>query len=112
MVMNVAAMQETCSVSGLGRSPGEGYGYPLQCSYLENPMDRGTWWATVMGLQRVRHDLVNKQQKFNPLISKAFLLFPLRGTLLIYAMLFPAVLNRVYRLSRPYLLEGHLNLRC
>ena len=31
----------------LGRSPGEGYGNPLQCSCLENPMDRGAWWAAV-----------------------------------------------------------------
>ena len=30
-----------------GRCPGEGYGTPLQCSCLENPFDRGAWWATV-----------------------------------------------------------------
>ena len=35
------------SVPGLGRSPGEGNGNPLQCSGLENPMDGGAWWATV-----------------------------------------------------------------
>ena len=35
------------SIPGLGRSPGEGNGYPLQYSYLENSMDRGAWWATV-----------------------------------------------------------------
>ena len=35
------------SVPGLGRSPGEGHGNPLPYSCLENPMDRGTWWATV-----------------------------------------------------------------
>ena len=29
------------------QSPGEGNGYPLQYSWLENPMDRGAWWATV-----------------------------------------------------------------
>ena len=32
---------------GLGRPPGEGNGYPLQYSCLENPMDREAWWATV-----------------------------------------------------------------
>ena len=32
---------------GLGRSPGGGNGNPLQYSCLENPMDRGAWWATV-----------------------------------------------------------------
>ena len=34
--------------SGLGRSPGEGHGNPLQYSCLEKPMDRGAWWATVL----------------------------------------------------------------
>ena len=32
---------------GSGRSPGEGNGNPLQYPCLENPMDRGAWWATV-----------------------------------------------------------------
>ena len=35
------------SIPGLGRSPGEGNGNPLQYSCLENPMDRGAWRATV-----------------------------------------------------------------
>ena len=34
-------------IPGLGRSPGEGHGNPLQYSCLENPMDRGAWRATV-----------------------------------------------------------------
>ena len=33
------------SIPGLGRLPGEGNGNPLQYSCLENPMDRGGWWA-------------------------------------------------------------------
>ena len=37
------------SVSGLGRTPEEGNGNPLQYSCLENPRDRGAWWATVHG---------------------------------------------------------------
>ena len=37
------------SIPGSGRSPGEGNGNPLQYPYLENPMDRGAWWATVHG---------------------------------------------------------------
>ena len=40
------------SISGLGRSPGEGNGNPLQYSCLENPMDRGVWWATVHGVAK------------------------------------------------------------
>ena len=35
------------SIPGLGRSPGEGNGNPFQYSCLENPIDRGAWWATV-----------------------------------------------------------------
>ena len=34
-------------IPGLGRSPGRGHGNPLQCSHLENAMDRGAWWAIV-----------------------------------------------------------------
>ena len=52
------------STPGLGRSPGEGNGNPLQYSHLENSMDRGAWRATVHGgCKRVRHDLVSKQQQ-------------------------------------------------
>ena len=36
-------------ISGLGRSPGEGNGYPLQCSCLENSIDRGVWQASPTG---------------------------------------------------------------
>ena len=35
------------SIPGSGRSPGRGHGNPLQYSFLEKPMDRGAWWATV-----------------------------------------------------------------
>ena len=38
------------SIPGLGGSPGEGHGNPLHYSCLENPMDRGAWWATVHGI--------------------------------------------------------------
>ena len=38
---------DTGSIPGLGRSPGEGNGYPLHCYCLENSMDRGVWGATV-----------------------------------------------------------------
>ena len=39
-------------IPGLGRSPGEGNGNPLQYSCLENVMDRGDWWATVNGITK------------------------------------------------------------
>ena len=40
------------SIPGLGRSPGEGNGNPLQYSCLENPMDGEAWWATVHGVAK------------------------------------------------------------
>ena len=43
-------------IPGSERSTEEGNDNPLQFSCLENSMDRGTWWAKVHGLQRVRHD--------------------------------------------------------
>ena len=43
------------SVPGSGRFSGEGNGYPLQYSFLENPMDRGGWQES-MELKRVSHD--------------------------------------------------------
>ena len=43
------------SIPGWGRSPGEGNGYPLQNSCLENSMDRGGWRATVREVAK-RHD--------------------------------------------------------
>ena len=49
-------------ISGSGRYPGEGNGNSLQYSWLENAMDRGTRWAAVHGVARVRHDLVTKPQ--------------------------------------------------
>ena len=39
-------------IPGLGRSPGEGNGYPLRSSCLENPTDRGAWQATVHGVAK------------------------------------------------------------
>ena len=44
------------SITGSGRSPGEGNGNPPQYSCLENPVDGGAWWAAVHGSQRVGHD--------------------------------------------------------
>ena len=47
-------------IPGSRRSRGEGNGNPLQYSCLENPMDRGDWWATVYGVARVGHNLATK----------------------------------------------------
>ena len=44
--------RDSSSILGLGRSPGEGNGYLLQYSCLENPMGRGAWQATVLGIEK------------------------------------------------------------
>ena len=66
MPRSSVSKESACSVGdpglipGLGRSPGEGNGNPLQCSCLENSMDREAWRATVHGVAKVRHDLATK----------------------------------------------------
>ena len=57
MAKNLSAMQET-RVQSLGLEDPLEKGMATHSSILglENSMDRGAWWATVMGLQRVRHD--------------------------------------------------------
>ena len=56
----LAKAGDSGSVSGLGRSHGEGNGNPLQYSCLENPMDRGAWWATVHGVSKRQTRLYNQ----------------------------------------------------
>ena len=55
-VKNLPAMQEMYRRRVfhpfVRRSPGGGYGYPIQYSCLENPMDRGAWWATVHEVEK------------------------------------------------------------
>ena len=63
MVKNLPAIAEdTGSILGLGRTPGEGNSNPLQYSALGNPTEEPGELQT-MGLQSVGHDLVTKQQK-------------------------------------------------
>ena len=55
MVNNLPAnadVRDWGSIPGSERSPGGGHGNPLQYSCLENPMDRGAWWATVHGVTK------------------------------------------------------------
>ena len=58
--VNTGVTRDAGSIPGLGRSPGEGNGNPLQYSCQENSMDRGAQQATVHGLARVGHDFVTK----------------------------------------------------
>ena len=45
---------DTSTITGLQRSPGEGFGYPLQYSCLENSMDRGAWQAIAHGATKIQ----------------------------------------------------------
>ena len=47
---NERDIRDAGSIPGLGRYPEGGHGNPLRYSYLENPMNRGAWWATVHGV--------------------------------------------------------------
>ena len=47
---NAGDLTDTGLIPGSGRSPGGEHGNPLQYPCLENPMDRGAWWATVHGV--------------------------------------------------------------
>ena len=51
---NAGDRREAGSVPGSGRSPGGGHDNPLQYSCLENPMDRGAWWAIVHSITKSR----------------------------------------------------------
>ena len=53
---NAGDIRDAGLIPGSGRSPGGGHGNPLQYSYLENPMDKGAWRATV---QRVSQSQIH-----------------------------------------------------
>ena len=52
LLVNAGDTRDVGSIPRLGRFPGEGNGNPVQYSCLKNPMDRGTWWATVHGVAK------------------------------------------------------------
>ena len=47
---NAGEVRDVGPIPGWGKSLGEGHGNPLQCSCLENPVDRGAWWAPVYSI--------------------------------------------------------------
>ena len=55
---NAGDVRDAGSTPGSGRTPGGGYGNPLQYSFLENPMDRGAWRATIYRIT-VKHNCSN-----------------------------------------------------
>ena len=56
---NAGDIRDRSSIPGSGRFPRGGHGNQLQYSRLENPMDRGAWWATVHGVAKSQTQLSN-----------------------------------------------------
>ena len=54
---NTGDLRDSGPIRGWGRSPGEGNGTLLQYSFLENPTDRGAWWAAVHGVTKSQTQL-------------------------------------------------------
>jgi len=77
LLANAGDIKDVSSVPGLGRSPVKGNGNPLQYSYLENPMDRGAWWATVHGIAESDMTEVTEQARRINLYSICNLKSPL-----------------------------------
>ena len=69
--------RDTGLIPGSGRFPGGGHGKPLQCSCLENPMDRGAWRARV-------NRVAKSQAQLKPLSMHARIVFLNRGFIIIY----------------------------
>ena len=61
--------RDMVSIPGLGKSPGEGNGNPLQCSCLENPMNPGAWQATVHGVTKSQTQLNTQTQQLGYVIT-------------------------------------------
>ena len=69
---NAGDVRHVDLIPGLGQSPGGGHGNPFQYSCLENPMDRGAWWATVHRVAKSQicsHSLLQKYLQIKPLCS-------------------------------------------
>ena len=63
-------VRDAGSIPGLGRPPRGGHGSPLQYSCLENPMDRGAWWATVHRAAELDTTKVPSQVHMHPVLEE------------------------------------------
>ena len=75
-------IRDTGSIPGSGRLPGEGNGSPLQSSCLENPMNRGTWWAIVHGVAEsdtTQGLILSKPEEAVPRVREQYPLQPLHS---------------------------------
>ena len=69
LLANVGDVREAGSIPRSGRSTGGGHGNPLQYSCLENPMDRGAWRATVLGVAKSRTQVKQLSMHAWPLLK-------------------------------------------
>ena len=83
---NAGDVRDSGSIPGSGRSPGGRHDNPLQYCCLENPMDRGAWWATI-GSQRVGQDWSNLAHSTYKSTS-SFWLVSLGGGCRLFSLLF------------------------
>ena len=70
---NAGDIRDAGWIPGLGKYPGAGNGNPLQCSCLENPMDRKAWWTTVQGVTMSQTQLNNSHTHIH---THTLIIFP------------------------------------
>ena len=91
MPANAGDIRDALSIPGSGKSPGKGHGNPLQYFYLENPVDRGDWHASVHGVAKIGHDLVTEQKNKNNIQVNKLLYFSWIVFLLLICVLYQRV---------------------
>ena len=105
------------SISGSGRCPGGGHGNPLQYSCLENPMDRGAWWATVRGVRK-RGTWLSDRACTQPWQTEVWIESPKRGPIALnqFPVTHPETLkfrgNHVPLMKRCYYTAKKKKLEC
>ena len=108
---NAGDRRDTSSIPGSGRSPAGGHGNPLQYSCLENPMDNGTWRATVSRVAKSQtwlkwlctHAYVGVLERkpwfLQSVLKNFFPLFSITGLLFVFSSLRDQIINRVVQES-------------
>ena len=107
LLAKAADPRDAGSIPGLGRSPGGGRGNLLQCSCLENPMNRGAWQATVRGVMK-ESDMTEQLSTHSQVPETGLLLRALNCQTEQNSILSPYLSSRLYwKLSCNFLPETH-----
>ena len=94
LVITHLPMQETRFNPWVGKIPGEGNGNSFQYLCLENSTDRGAWWVTVHGVERLGHDLATEQQQLSQRRIKCV------------SGIFPQIINRIRLTSQTIIYDS------